>query len=175
VDTLGRLLAEKLQAKLGQPVIIENRAGGSGTIGGGTVQQSSPDGYTLLFSSNTHSMTRLVMSKPPYDPLADFTSIARIGEAPLLTVMSPKMPQKTLSEVAKAARENPDRWTAGIRALASPSHIATISFMHLAKVALTISPYRGTAPALTDVAGGHIQLLTDSIVMLLPMARSGQV
>jgi tripartite-type tricarboxylate transporter receptor subunit TctC len=175
VDTLGRLLAEKLQAKLGQPVIVENRAGGSGTIGGGSVQQSPPDGYTLLFSSNTHSMTKLVMSKPPYDPLADFTSIARVGEAPLLTVMSPKMPQKTLGEVAKAAQENPDQWTAGIPALGSPSHIATISFMRLAKVNLTVSPYRGTAPALTDVAGGHIQLLTDAIVVLLPMARSGQV
>src|SRR5262245_31642507 len=175
VDTLGRLLAEKLQVRLGVPVIVENRAGGSGTIGGGTVQQSSPDGYTLLFSSSTHSMTRLVMSKPPYDPLADFTSIARVGEAPLLTVMSPQMPQKTLGEVAKAAQENPDKWTAGIPALGSPSHIATITFMRLAKVNLTISPYRGTAPALTDVAGGHIQLLTDAIVVLLPMARSGQV
>lgn len=175
VDTLGRLLGEKLQAKLGQPVIVENRAGASGTIGGGSVQQSSPDGYTLLFSSNTHSMTKLVMSKPPYDPVVDFTSIARVGEAPLLTVMSPQMPQKTLGEVAKAVQENPDKWTAGVPALGSPSHIATITFMRLAKVNLTISAYRGTAPALTDVAGGHIQLLTDAIVVLLPMARSGQV
>lgn len=175
VDVLARMLAEKMQAKLGVNVIVENRAGASGTIGGSAVQQSAPDGYTVLFSSNTHSMTKLVMAKPPYDPLTDFTSIARVGVAPLLTVMSPKMPQKTLAEVAEAARKNPDQWTAGTPALGSPSHIATIQFMRLAKVNLTITPYRGTAPALTDVAGGHIQLLTDAIVVLLPMARDGKV
>ena len=175
VDVLARMMAERMQAKLGVNVIVENRAGANGTIGGSGVQQSAPDGYTLLFSSNTHSMARLVMAKPPYDPLTDFTSIARVGEAPLLTVMSPKMPQKTLAEVAEAARRNPEQWTAGTPALGSPSHVATIQFMRLAKVDLTITPYRGTAPALTDVAGGHIQLLTDAIVVLLPMAREGQV
>ena len=175
VDVLARMMAERMQAKLGVNVIVENRAGASGTIGGSAVMQSPPDGYTVLFSSNTHSMTRLVMAKPPYDPLTDFTSIARVGEAPLLTVMSPKMPQTTLAEVADAARKHPDQWTAGTPALGSPSHVATIQFMRLAKVDLTITPYRGTAPALTDVAGGHIQLLTDAIVVLLPMAREGKV
>lgn len=175
VDVLARMIAEKMQARLGVNVIVENRAGASGTIGGSAVQQAAPDGYTLLFSSNTHSMTKLVMAKPPYDPLTDFTSIARVGVAPLLTVMSTKMPQKTLAEVAEAARKNPDQWTAGTPALGSPSHVATIQFMRLAKVNLTITPYRGTAPALTDVAGGHIQLLTDAIVILLPMAREGKV
>ena len=175
VDVLARMMAERMQAKLGVNVIVENRAGASGTIGGSAVMQSPPDGYTVLFSSNTHSMTRLVMAKPPYDPLTDFTSIARVGEAPLLTVMSPKMPQTTLAEVADAARKHPDQWTAGTPALGSPSHVATILFMRLAKVDLTITPYRGTAPALTDVAGGHIQLLTDAIVVLLPMAREGKV
>jgi tripartite-type tricarboxylate transporter receptor subunit TctC len=175
VDTLARMMAEKLQAKMGVPVIVENRAGASGTVGGSYVLQSAPDGYTLLFSSNTHAMTKQVMSKPPYDPQTDFTPIARVGEAPLLVVMAPQMPQKTLAEVAAAARENPDRWTAGTPALGSPSHIATIQFNRLSKANLTITPYRGTAPALTDVAGGHIQLLTDAIVVLLPMAKSGNV
>ena len=84
VDTLARLMAERMQAKMGVNVIVENRAGASGTIGGSSVMQSAPDGYTVLFSSNTHSMTKLVMAKPPYDPLTDFTSIARVGQAPLL-------------------------------------------------------------------------------------------
>lgn len=176
VDVLARLIAEKLPGKLnGAPVIIENRAGANGSIGGNAVQQSAPDGYTLLFSSNTHSMAKLVMAKAPYDPLTDFTFIARVGEAPLLTVMSPLRPEKTLGEIAAAAKREPDRWTAGTPALGSPSHIATIQFMRLANVNLTITPYRGTAPALTDVAGGHIQLLTDAMVILLPMAKTGQV
>ncbi|RAI43039.1 Bug family tripartite tricarboxylate transporter substrate binding protein [Rhodoplanes roseus] len=175
VDTLARMLAERMQAKLGTNVIVENRAGANGTIGGQSVQQSTPDGTTVLFSSNTHSMAKQVMLKPPYDPLTDFVSIARVGEAPLLTVMSTKMPQKTLGEVAAAAKANPDQWTAGTPALGSPGHIATIEFMRLTGTKLTVTPYRGTAPALTDVAGGHIQLLTDAMVVLLPMARDGKV
>ncbi len=175
VDVLARLIAEKLGPKLGTNVIVENRAGASGTIGGSYVQQSSPDGYTLLFSSNTHSMAKLVMAQAPYDPLTDFTFIARVGETPLLTVMTPQQPEKTLAEIAASIKKAPDKWTAGTPALGSPSHIATIAFMRLAGVNLTVTPYRGTAPALTDVAGGHIQLLTDAMVVLLPMAKSGQV
>ena len=175
VDTLARLLAERMQLKMGVNVIVENRAGANGTIGGSHVLQSQPDGYTVLFSSNTHTMSKLVMSNAPYDPLADFTPIARGGEAPLLVVISPKLPQTTLAEVAAAAQKEPDKWTAGTPALGSPSHIATLSFNRLSKSNMTITPYRGTAPALTDVAGGHIQMLTDAIVVLLPMAKSGGV
>jgi tripartite-type tricarboxylate transporter receptor subunit TctC len=175
VDTLARLMAERMQAKLGTNVIVENRAGANGTIGGVGVMQSAPDGTTLLFSSNTHSMAKLVMARPPYDPLSDFSYVARVGQAPLLTVMSNQMPQKTLAEVADAARKEPEKWTAGTPALGSPGHVATIQFMRLAKVDLTVTPYRGTAPALTDVVGGHIQLLTDAIVVLLPQARDGKV
>ncbi len=175
VDTLARMFAEKMQPKLGVTVIVENRAGASGTVGGASVQQSPSDGYTVLFSANTHSMAKQVMSKPPYDPLTDFTPIARVGEAPLMAVISPQLPQKTLAEVGAAARQDPDRWTAGTPSLGSPGHIATIEFSRLSKANLTITPYRGTAAALTDVAGGHIQLLIDSVVVLLPMARSGKV
>jgi tripartite-type tricarboxylate transporter receptor subunit TctC len=175
VDTLARMFAEKMQSKLGVTVIVENRAGASGTVGGAGVLASPPDGYTVLFSSSTHSMAKHVMSKPPYDPLTDFAPIARVGEAPLLAVMSAQLPQQTLAEVAAAARQNPERWTAGTPSLGSPGHIATIEFNRLSNANLTITPYRGTAAALTDVAGGHIQLLIDAILVLLPMARSGQV
>jgi tripartite-type tricarboxylate transporter receptor subunit TctC len=175
VDTLARLMAEKMQAKLGVPLFVENRAGANGTIGGLNVLQSAPDGYTILFSSNTHTMAKLAMANAPYDPLADFTPIARVGEAPLLVVISPKLPQTTLAQVAAAARAEPDRWTAGTPALGSPSHIATLSFNHLSQGDITVMPYRGTAPALNDVAGGHIQMLIDAMVVLLPMAKSGGV
>lgn len=175
VDTLARLLAERMAASLSVAVIIENRAGANGTIGGSHVLQSQPDGYTVLFSSNTHTMSKLVMKNAPYDPLADFTPIARSGEAPLLVVISPKLPQNTLAEVAAAAQKEPSKWTAGTPALGSPSHVATLSFNRLSKANITVTPYRGTAPALTDVAGGHIQMLTDAMVVLLPMAKTGGV
>lgn len=175
VDTLARLLAEKLQADLGVSVIVENRAGASGTVGGAAVQQAAPDGYTVLFSSNTQSMAKLVMANAPYDPATDFTHIARVGEAPLLVVMSPKQNEKTLAEVAAAAQKNPEKWTAGVASLGSPGHMATIQFMRLSKAQVTLTPYRGTAPALNDVAGSHIQLLTDAMIVLLPMAKDQRV
>jgi len=175
VDTLARLLAEKMQGDLGVNVIVENRAGASGTVGGASVQQSAPDGYTVLFSSNTQSMAKLVMANAPYDPATDFTPIARVAHAPLLVVMSPNQSEKTLAEVAAAAQKNPDKWTAGVPALGSPGHMATIQFMRLSNAKLTLTPYRGTAPALTDVAGGHIQLLIDAMIVLLPMAQDNKV
>jgi tripartite-type tricarboxylate transporter receptor subunit TctC len=175
VDTLARLIAERIQTKSGASVIVENRAGANATLGGTFVQRAPADGTTVLFSSNTHTMSKLVLTDSPYDPLADFTPIARVGEAPLLVVMSPKMTQATLAEVGAAIKKNPEQWAAGTPALGSPSHIATIQFMQLTKANLSVVPYRGTAPALNDVAGGHIQLLTDAIVILLPMAKDGKV
>ena len=175
VDTLARLLAERMHNKLGVAIIVENRAGANGTIGGSYVLQAAPDGYTVLFSSNTHTMSKLVMSNAPYDPLNDFTPIARAGEAPLLVVIASKLPQKTLADIAAAAQKDPKSWTAGTPALGSPGHLATLSFNRLTRTNLTIAAYKGTAPALNDVAGGHIEMLIDAMVVLLPMAKSGRV
>ncbi len=175
VDVFGRLLSEKLKETYGVTVVVENRAGASGAVGGATVKQSEPDGYTLLFSAATHVMAKQVMRNPPYDPVTDFTPVARIGEAPLLLVMSPKMPQTKIADVVSDARKEPNRWSFAIPALGSPSHIATIAFNTLAGLKLSIVPYRGTAPGLTDVAAGHVQLTIDAVLALLPMARSGNV
>ena len=175
VDTLARLFAEKLQAKFGTAVIVENRAGANGTLGGQYVLQSPPDGHTILFSASTHVGARLVMSKAPYDPIADFTHIARMGEAPMLVVMAPDRPEKTLAEAVDAARKNPDKWTAATAALGSPGHLAMIALSNAANFKPTIIPYRGTAPALNDIAGGHVQLYIDAMLALLPMAESGKI
>jgi tripartite-type tricarboxylate transporter receptor subunit TctC len=175
VDTIARLVAERMQAKLGVTVLVENRPGGNGTIGGSAVMQSAPDGYTLLVSSNTHTMAKFVLASPPYDPAADFTPVVRLGEVPLLAVIAPKLPQNTLAEIAAAAQKEPNKWTAGVPALGSPGHLATLSFAHLTNTKLTITPYKGTAPALNDVVGGHIQLLFDSITALHPQVKAGGV
>jgi tripartite-type tricarboxylate transporter receptor subunit TctC len=175
VDALARLLGERMHNKLGVSVIVENRAGANGTIGGSYVLQSAPDGHTVLFSSNTHTMSKLVMSNAPYDPLTDFTPIARVGEAPLLVVIASRLTQKTLAEIAAVVQKDPKSWTAGTPALGSPGHLATLSFNSLTNTNMTIAAYRGTAPALNDVAGGHIEMLIDAMVVLLPMAKSGKV
>ena len=175
VDVMARLFAEKGAAALGVPVIVENRAGASGTIGGQAVHQSAPDGYTLLFAPLTHVMANAVLSAVPYDAVNDFTPIARVGESPMLVVESVKMTPSTLAEVAKAAREHPADWTIATSGLGSAGHVASIELSNVSKANMTITPYRGTAPALTDVMGGHVQLLIDSIVTLLPPARDSKV
>jgi tripartite-type tricarboxylate transporter receptor subunit TctC len=175
VDSFARMIADRMNAKFGVPVIVENRGGANGTLGGSLVLQAQPDGYTLLFSANTHVMAKEVMANAPYEPLTAFTPIARVGQAPLLAVISPGLPQKTLLEVAEAAKAKPGSWTAATAALGSPGHIAEIALNQITKGNIIITPYRGTAPALTDVAGGHIQMLVDAMVVLLPMAKGGNV
>jgi tripartite-type tricarboxylate transporter receptor subunit TctC len=123
----------------------------------------------------THVMANVVLKSVPYDAVNDFTPVARVGISPLLVVMSNRMPQTTLAEVATAARERPADWTIATSGLGSAGHITSIEFRNLAKADLTITPYRGTAPALTDVLGGHVQLLIDSIITLLPPARDGKL
>lgn len=175
VDQAARLLGKQLQADLGVTVIVENKAGASGTIGGKAVQTAAPDGMTLLFSAATHVLAKQVLASPPYDPQTDFAPVARVGEAPLLLVIPPTAPQKNLREVLDAARTQPDKWTAAVPALGAPSHLATLLLAQQGKLTLTMTPYKGTAPALADVAGGHVQLLMDSIISLQGMARGGKV
>jgi tripartite-type tricarboxylate transporter receptor subunit TctC len=169
------MLAKQMQARLQVPVVVENRAGANGTVGGKAVQTATADGYTLLFSAATHLLSNLVMAKPPYDPVSDFTPIARVGEAPLLMVISPQLKEQKLSEVIESARAAPDKWTAAVPAMGAPSHLATLMLAQKSKIKITLAPYKGTAPALIDVAGGHTQILMDSIVSLLPMAKTGKV
>jgi len=175
VDVLARLYAEALKEKHGLSIVVENRGGGSGTIGGQLVHQAAPDGYTLLFSASTHNVARLVMREVPYDPITDFKPIARVGEAPMLVIMAADRPQQTITEVMAAARKDPNQWVFAASSLGSMGYLATVAFNQNAKLNLTITSYRGTAPALTDVAGGHVQLMIDPLLVLLPMARTGQV
>jgi tripartite-type tricarboxylate transporter receptor subunit TctC len=175
VDVFARLLAEKLRETRGIIIVVENRAGANGTLGGVAVKQSEPDGYTLLFSATTHVMAKQVLKSAPYDPVVDFTPIVRVGEAPMLVVMTPKLPQTTIAEVVADARKQPDRWTFATPALGSPSHLAILAFNKLAGLNLTVVAYRGTAPGLTDVAAGHVQLTIDPVLALLPAARGGSV
>lgn len=175
VDQAARLLGRQLQTDLGVSVIVENKAGASGTIGGKAVQTAAPDGMTLLFSAATHVLAKQVLAVPPYDPQTDFAPVARVGEAPLMLVIPPSAPQKNLKEVLDAARAQPDKWTAAVPALGAPSHLATLLLAQQGKLKLTLTAYRGTAPALADVAGGHVQLLMDSIISIHAMAKAGKV
>lgn len=115
------------------------------------------------------------MATAPYDPLTDFATVARVGEAPLLMVISPNLPQGKIKEVVDAAKQNPEKWTAGLPALGAAAHLGTLMFAQQGGLNLATAVYKGTAPALTDVAGGHAQILIDSIISLQSMAKSGKV
>ena len=175
VDNAARLLGEQLRKQLGVTVIVDNRAGANGTVGGKAVQIAPADGYTLLFSASTHVLAKQVMSNPPYDPQADFAPVARVGEAPLMLVISPQLPQNKLTDVLAAARQQPEKWMAAIPAAGAASHLATLLLAKQGNVKFTYVPYKGTQPALADVAGGHVNLQFDSMISLLPLAKSGKV
>lgn len=176
VDSAARLLAKQLGTNLNVPVIVENKPGANGSVGGKFVQLAAADGQTLLFSASTQALVKQVMATPPYDPLTDFAPVALVGSAPLMMVISPNLPQTRLSEVIAAARQNPDMWTAALPALGAASHLGTLMFAKQGGLSnLTTAVYKGTSPALTDVAGGHVQIQVDAIVSMQAMAKAGKV
>lgn len=176
VDSAARLLAKQLGTNLNVSVVVENKPGANGSVGGKLVQTANPDGLTLLFSASTHALAKQVMASPPYDPQTDFAAVARVGEAPLMMVISPNLPQTKLSEVMASARQSPEKWTAALPALGAASHLGTLMFAKQGNLPdLVTAVYKGTAPALTDVAGGHVQIQIDAIIALQGMAKSGKV
>ena len=175
VDVMGRVTAQKLQEKLGQSVVVENRTGGNGAIGGIAVAQAQPDGYTLCFSASVQIIARLVMRNPGYDPMADLQPIARVGQGPLLLIMNAQRPQNTLQEVVAAARANPRDWSIGVSSLGAAGHLATVEFVRQLGVELTQPSYRGTTPALADMMAGSIALIFDPMLATLPPVRGGRV
>jgi tripartite-type tricarboxylate transporter receptor subunit TctC len=175
VDSAARLIAKQMQANLNVTFVVENKPGANGSIGGKAVQVAPADGTTLLFSASTQVLAKYVMVNPPYDPMTDFSFVARVGEAPLMMVISPNLPQTKLKEVIDSAKADPEKWSAGLPALGAAAHLGTLMFAKQGNLNLTTVVYKGTNPAVTDVGGGHVQILIDSIVSLQAMAKSGRV
>jgi len=175
VDTFARLIAAKAKTQRDVQFIVENRTGGNSTIGGLDVQRAAPDGYTVLFHASTHNVARLVLKNAPYDPVADFTPIALAGQAPMVLIIANNRPEKTLTEIIAAAKKDPKAWTFGTAQLGAPGHLAEVAFNQYAGTNVPIVPYRGTAPSLNDVIGGHIPLMIEAILALLPAVRAGSV
>jgi tripartite-type tricarboxylate transporter receptor subunit TctC len=175
VDTFARLIAAKVKQQRDVTFIVENRTGGNSTIGGLEAHRAAPDGYTVLFHASSHNVTRLVLRNVPYDPVTDFTPIALTGNAPLLLILANSRPEKTVAEVVAAAKKDSKPWSFATAQLGAPGHIAAVAFNQANGLNLPIIPYRGTAPAANDVAGGHVPLMFEAIIALLPMARAGSV
>lgn len=174
-DALARLLAQRLQEKLGATAVAENRTGGAGLVGTNAVLQAAPDGFTLLASAFNTAVMPLVLKGATFDPQRDLEVMARTAQAPLVMVMSGQRPQRTLAEVIAAAKEKPGEWNFALSSLGSAGHLATIEFFRRTGIDINMVTYRGTQPALTDLMAGNVQLLIDPSFALLPATGDGRV
>ena len=167
-DIVARPLAQLLGDGLGQTIFVDNRGGAGGAIGADAVARSAPDGYTLLMGTvGTAAINATLYKKLSYDPIADFTPLATVAGAPVAVVASPSAPFKALKELVDRAREAPDTITYGSAGNGTPGHLAGALFCSRAGIRLQHVPYRGSAPALTDLLGGQIQLMFDPLQSVL--------
>ena len=173
-DAVGRIMAVELGKILGQSVIIENKPGGNATIGAQLVARAQPDGYTLILSTNTaHSAAPWLMKSISYDPIKDFTPIARGGNLPFILVINPKLPIQNVQELVAYAKKNPGKLnyasgnSTGIVGGATLAARAGIDIVHV--------PYKGTPQAMTDLVGGQVDLMFTDVAAGMPFVKSGQM
>ncbi|CAB3859653.1 Bug family tripartite tricarboxylate transporter substrate binding protein [Achromobacter piechaudii] len=173
-DAVGRIFGQELSTILGQQIVVENKPGANATIAASYVARAKPDGYTLFVTTNTsHSAAPWLMKNVPYDPVKDFTPIARGGNLPFILVVNPKRPWKTVADLVADAKKNPGRITyasgnsTGIVAGATLADRAKIDILHV--------PYKGTPQGLTDVVGGQVDFMFTDLASGLPFVQSGQL
>ena len=175
-DLIARQVANELSKKIGQPVIVENKAGASGVIGSGFVAKQPADGYTLLMGSvSTHAMAPSVFSKLPYDIFKDFTPITLVGSIPDLIVVHPKLAVHTLSEFIALAKGKPGVMSYATAGNGTSSHLGSAYFAAEAGIDLNQVPYKGSGPALLDVLGGHVDMMLDVIMTSIEPVKAGKL
>jgi tripartite-type tricarboxylate transporter receptor subunit TctC len=173
LDTVGRALAQKLQDQLGQAFVVENRAGGNGTIGSDAVAKAPADGYTLLFNASTFTTTPMTMKASSYDVVKDFQPIALVAKAPLAVAINKNLPISDIKGLVAHAKANPGKMTFAIGSTGSAGNLATELLRRAGGIQFTIVPYKGTAPAFQDLIGGQIDGFIDPILGSAGYAKSG--
>src|SRR5215213_3640998 len=174
-DVLARLIAPQLSARLGQPVIVDNRPGGGTTTGVHAVLGADPDGHTLLFTNSpTHLIAPVVATTPSYDPLKDFVPIATLAAASNVIVIGNDLPAKTVQEFVAYAKANPGKLNFGFGQGTLPQLVGEM-FKAAAGIEITNVPYKGGAQAVPDLLGGRIQMNIGNASTLLPLHRAGQL
>ena len=173
-DGLGRITAQFLSEKLGQPIVIQNIGGASSTVGSDTVRRADPDGYTLLFNASLFVLGKTILPTCPYDPQADFRPIAQAGEAPLVLLVNLDVPGTDYASTMEAIRKEPKKYFFALSSGGSAGHIATLAFLKRTGLPLDTILYKGTAPANADLLSGSVQLFMDPWTALLPLATSGK-
>lgn len=175
-DSMARPLAAKLSTLLGQPVVLEHRAGAGGTIAAEAVAKAAPDGYSLLFGTvGTHAINPSLRSKLPYDPVADFAPVAMTHVAPRVLVVLPSLPAADVKELIAHAKAKPGALTFGSSGNGGVNHLAGALFMSMAGVDMLHVPYKGSSPAAQDLLGGRLSMVFDSIVVWTEHIKTGKV
>lgn len=175
-DILARVIGEALKKELGQPVVIDNRAGAGGNIGGALAAKAAADGYTLFMGTvGTHAINASLYKKMPFDPIKDFAPLTRVAMVPNLLVAHPTRPYKTVQELVAYAKANPGKVTFGSSGNGSSIHLSGELFDSMAKVDMIHVPYKGSAPAVSDLIGGQIDIMFDNMPSAIQHVRSGRL
>ncbi|MCC6781146.1 MAG: tripartite tricarboxylate transporter substrate binding protein [Hyphomicrobiales bacterium] len=175
-DIVARIVAQKLSPKLGQQVVVENRAGASGNIGADAVAKAAPDGYTIgIATASTHGVAASLSTALPYDPIKDFTPVGMIGSQPYVLVLYPGIPAKSLAELIALAKAKPGTLNYGSAGVASLAHLATALLASMAGIDLTHVPYKSSAQSMTDMITGRLDMQFATIGPTLPNIRAGQL
>ena len=174
-DLFARFEAQRLQEALGQSFVIDNRPGAGSIIGTDLAAKSPPDGYTLLMMSNTHTVNESLVPKKPFALMKDFVAVAPVNYSDLLMVVHPSVPAKTVKEFIGLAKAKPRGLNYASSGTGTPYHMAGELFKALAGVDIVHVPHKGSAEARTSVVSGQVEMMTDAITTMAPIAKSGRV
>ena len=174
-DVIARTLAQEMAKDLGATIIIENKPGAGTIIGTQTVATSEPDGYTLLMGTFANAVNPSLNSKLPYDPHRDFAAVALIARSFNIVVVNPASPIKSIADLIATAKFDPNKLSYGTYGTGTSAHLAGELFKNMAKVNLTTVPYKGAAPAITDLLGGQIQVMFTTVASAASLIAGGQL
>jgi tripartite-type tricarboxylate transporter receptor subunit TctC len=175
-DVVSRVVGARLAERLGQPVVIENRAGAGGSIGTEVVARAAPDGYTILFAYPGPIVVNPSLLKSlSYDPERDLEAVSLLGTYPMVLAVHPSVPANSVAELVAHAKRNAGQLTYGSAGNASTSHLAMELLRREAGIEMTHVPYKGAAPAMTDLIAGRIQLVFDSVQLVMPQHQAGRL
>lgn len=174
-DVTARLIGDKLQARLGQPVIVENKPGANGIVAVDTLSKAAPDGHTFAVVIAAHAANTTLYKKLPYDPKKDLAAVSLIGQSPLLAAVNNDMPYRTARELIAFAKANPGKISYGSSGNGSAVHLSTELLKSQTGIHMVHIPYRGAAAALTDLLGGQIHLFMDAAQGLISPGKAGKV
>lgn len=172
-DVLARLMAAKMSERLGQSIVVENKAGASGLIGTDFVVKSKPDGYSLLFSSSTLATYRSLYAKVPFDPMTDLEPVALVASTPYVIVVHPSLPVKTVAELVQYAKDNPGKISYAASVPGGGPHLAAELFKQKTATDMVYVPYTGSGMVMSDLISGRLQMGIDNIAVLNQHIRSG--